>query len=204
MKIFIRDRLNDVEGTVAKAFQNSGLVDLGADNVADVYRDASCDPDDEPEAAKFPNSVIFLHHNENLAVWFLNIDSFLGHIIVISRPGNVVIPNEYAHERIHPCAWRPGDFGDPYRPERLARFIEQLKTGGELDWTLLQPENFEAILAARLIDAASNKDIDTSGLTVHPPCADLAAAAKAVVGAKANSPDLTTTIKTFLAQLGVK
>jgi hypothetical protein len=157
INVFLRDRLNDQEGVWAKA--------LGPDPGAALiitkdhyYRDASCDAANEPDSAKAANTVIFLHHNNNLETWHRNVSgnepAFRGHLVVISTPGAVVIPQNLRHDRTHACVYKPEHFyPGKEQPPRLRAWIDQVKAGRieDVNWTLLQPAPTERLWALRLL-----------------------------------------------------
>lgn len=208
MNIFVRDRLDNPEGPIAENLAKAGLINLEDEA---VYADATCDPDNEPDVVKGENSVIFLHHDNNLTTWVDNFSDFEGHIILISGVGNAAIPDAIVHERMHACAWFPKDFGNPDRPERLGWLIKQLK-GDDIravDWSLLQLENSEALLAARLLCEAAKicgekPEHHDHGLTVRRPDDDLLALAIQVIEAKESGPSLDTLVQELYSKLGVE
>jgi hypothetical protein len=156
IRVFLRDRLNDSGGVWAKALGPAPGAELVS--LCDpFYRNASCDPDNESANATAADALILLHHSDNLSTWHQHVSGaqpvLRGHLVVISNPGRVVIPQQFHHERIHACAYTPEDFYQKSQPQRLQAWIHQIRKGEieNVTWTLLHPAPTERLWALRLL-----------------------------------------------------
>lgn len=158
-----------------------------------------------PDPAPAGEVIVFLHtETESVKEYWLGLlqNSKVSAVVLINSGGKSRLTGD-PPDGAHACFWDPTKFGSESRPKKLAEQI----TGGDfkaIEWDLLQPENSEAILAARIIAAAAAGGGNTCGLETHSPGQKLAAAAKAVVDAEANSQALATAISSLNSLLGVK
>ena len=196
MKLYLRDCRQTRSG-----WPNATSNILNADAIGN-------DTDGIPEADNDPFKVVFLH-TDNPATknaWINTLGrGAISILILINSGGRTQATQPPAN--VYPSYWDPREFVTHPRPQQL---IEQIKAGnrGGIDWSLLQPKNSEALLAARLLLNAkelhcANQQEVCPGITISRPDATLLAKAREVIRANEVREPLEESVRAFYAELGV-
>lgn len=189
MKVFLRDhKLNSWPQAMQTSF--SGLAICGSDT------------DGLPNLER-AIAIVFLHTETEAtkSAWIAETaNSNINVLVLVNTGGRTQEQNP--PQNVYPCWWRPGEFTSHPRPMELVRQIKECDFKN-VDWSLLQPENSEALLAVNLIvEAKAHEGKSLHGLQIGNIPDELLAAAQAVAGVKAgDTARLQSSIEAFEAIL---
>ena len=196
MKLYLRDYRSNTSG-----WPNGTSDIVSADAIGS-------DTDDLPGADNDPFKVVFLHTDNpgTRDAWIRALGGRAINVLVLINAGGRSQATRPPAD-VFPCYWDPREFVTHPRPQQL---IEQIKAGNQagIDWGLLQPENSEALLAARLLlDAeklhcAKQQEV-CPGITISRPDAALLVEARRVIETREAREPLDAAVREFCEKLRV-